>query len=232
MNRTASIFSLLAALSLLLCACGDQNHATVDGLTPSQAQHLQSNHATFTTAKEPPLNADTHFAAGQLAETQGNFDVAITQYQAALGIDAHHVPSLFRLGVLYVELRQFDKAIPIWQRYVDASHQSANSYGNLGFCYEAANRAAEAQAAYLKGIDKDSRNLLCRTNYGLMLARQGRVPEAMAIWQPVLSPAEIHYNLGSLDELNGRKDQARMEYQKALGLDPKFSDAKSRLAGL
>jgi hypothetical protein len=46
-------------------------------------------------------------------------------------------------------------------------------------------------------------------NYGLMLTRTGRVPEARAQLETVLKPAEAAYNIGSVREQIGRKDQAR-----------------------
>ena len=61
---------------------------------------------------------------------------------------------------------------------------------------------------------------------------QGRRAEALTQLQTVLSPAEAHYNLGSVYELQGKNDQAAADYRKALELDPQFQDAKSRLTAL
>jgi len=181
---------------------------------------------------DQPLTANTRFATGQLAEAQGLFDVAIMQYQEALKIDPKHQPTLFRLGIVYTVTQQFDQAIAIWQRYIKVTNGSAAAYSNLAFCYEQAGRWDDAKKAYEAGIAKDPKSVVCRTNYGLMLARQGHMPEAIRIWQPALSEAEIHYNLASVYELQGRKEAARKEYQKALELDPKMVEAKTRLAGL
>jgi len=48
----------------------------------------------------------------------------------------------------------------------------------------------------------------------------------------VLKPAEVHYNLGSVYESQGKKAQAKAEYRQALELDPQFTDATTRLAEL
>jgi Tfp pilus assembly protein PilF len=69
-------------------------------------------------------------------------------------------------------------------------------------------------------------------NYGLMLVRQNRVPEAIQQLSVVLHPAEVHYNIGSVYEKMGQKDQAKAEYQKAMEIDPKFWEASARLAAL
>ena len=44
--------------------------------------------------------------------------------------------------------------------------------------------------------------------------------------QAALSPAEVHYNLGSVYEQQGKIEQARAEYQEAIKLDPKLIDAQ------
>ena len=47
---------------------------------------------------DPPFNADTRFAAGQLAESQGSFDNAITQYRETLKLNPNHRVAMFRLA--------------------------------------------------------------------------------------------------------------------------------------
>jgi Flp pilus assembly protein TadD len=69
-------------------------------------------------------------------------------------------------------------------------------------------------------------------NYGLMLARQNRIGEATIQLQSVLTPAEVHYNLGSVYEWQGKKDRARVEFRKAIDLDPAFTEAETRLSAI
>src|SRR5581483_3933607 len=128
-------------------------------------------HSSFESTEDPPIQSSTHFAAGVVAEDQGNADAAIRQYQEALKLNPKHLQALYRLGVLYAQQKQFSDAIDTWKRYVDATGESAGAWGDLAFCYELAGRQAEAENAYQKGIAKDPKNRPCRTNYGLMLAR-------------------------------------------------------------
>jgi tetratricopeptide (TPR) repeat protein len=224
MNKSATIGVLVLSLGLWGCSSSHNSNPQAAAAQQLQAQRQMP--------KPEPLTADTRFAAGQLAESQGNTDVAIKQYKAALKTDSKHLPSMYRLAVVYSQLKKFDDAIGAWQQYVKATNSAAGAYSNLAFCYELAGRGSDAEATYQKGITRDPKDLACRTNYGLMLARHDRVTEAMAIWRPVLSEAEMHYNLASVYEMNGHKFEARTEYQKALQLDPKLTDAKSRLAQL
>ncbi|MCS7033225.1 MAG: tetratricopeptide repeat protein, partial [Phycisphaerae bacterium] len=109
---------------------------------------------------------------------------------------------------------------------------SPEAWNNLAQCYEFANRLEEAAEAYQKGIEKDPRSVICRTNYGLLLLRLGRVEEGCKQMEAVLPPAEVRYNVASMLELQNRKAEARIEFEKALKLDPNLQDARKRLAQL
>ena len=186
----------------------------------------------FDQRNDPPFTAETRFAAGWLAENQGDARLAIRQYQEALKLDPGHVSSLYRLGVLHTRLQDKDKAVAAWKQYLRATGDSASGYANLGFCYEMFGDNESAEQAFRAGIGKEPLNRACRVNYGLMLARQARFDEAREQLAAVLTPAQVHYNLGSVFEQQGDAHRARGEYERALSLDPQFRDAKTRLEGL
>ena len=218
----------MAAALLAGCASNGEDPGTHMAL----GQPLKPTN-DFEKARQVPITADTHFAAGQLAESQDQLDRAVEQYRKALWKDPKHRKTLFRLGVVYTKRKQFDAAVATWQKYIELTGgdptANATALANLGFCYELAGRGDEAETTYLRGIRKDPKNGPCRVNYGLMLARRERFNEATLQFQAVLSPAEVHYNLASVYEWMGRREQARVEYRRALALDPKLSDAQARL---
>lgn len=56
---------------------------------------------------------------GVMYRKMGLFDKAIANFEKASQIDPKHTQSLFNLGVVYAnDLRQKDKAIAAWQRYL------------------------------------------------------------------------------------------------------------------
>lgn len=186
----------------------------------------------FEAAQNVPIGADTHFAAGQFAESQGNLQQALEQYRKALALNPNHRETIYRAAIVFVKQKQLPKAIFMWERYVKVTNGDAAAYGNLGFAYELSGRSSDAETAYQKGIRKDPTNSLCRVNYGLMLARKERFSEATLQLQTVLTEAEVHYNLASVYESLNRREQARIEYHKALVADPSMKEAQSRLAAL
>jgi Flp pilus assembly protein TadD len=226
----------LLALALEIAVAGCSSHQgsgpRISGLSNSQADTLNAQHSRFEKSEDPPVEPSTHFAAGQLAEAQGLTATAIQQYQAAIASDPQHAPSLYRLGLLYCQQRDFKCAIDTWTRYVEVTGGEATAYANLGFCYELAERTADAENAYKLGIARDPKDGPCRVNYGLLLARAGRTDEATAQFQAVLPPAQVQYNLASVYEQQGKRDQARQAYETALQLDPNLTEARTRLASL
>lgn len=228
MRAAAKLMACLVgpvAITAVGCGANGKNGATTSNAPPAAT-------SGFDTAKEPAITLETRYAAGQLAESQNNPANAMKQYEEALRLQPDHVPSLYRLGVVAAQVKQYPKAIETWKRYLKATQDSANGYANLGFCYELSGDWQAAESSYQKGIAKDPRNETCRVNYGLMLARQDRMTHAIAQLRAVLTPAEVSYNLGSIHEQQGRREQAKAEYQKALALDPTLHDAKQRLAAL
>jgi tetratricopeptide (TPR) repeat protein len=224
--------SKLGCLTIAAALMGGCAAKAKTGAARASDKNAPTAKTRFETEREPAITAQTRYAAGQLAESQGNPAVAIKQYEEALRLKSDHVPSLYRLGVVQAQVKQYPKAIETWKRYLKTTHDSANGYGNLGFCYELSGDAQAAEAAYLKGIAKDPKSQPCRVNYGLMLARQDRMTDAITQLRAVLTAAEVSYNIGSVHEMKGRREQAKVEYQRALEMDPDFADAQARLAAL
>jgi tetratricopeptide (TPR) repeat protein len=225
---------LMAAVMLPSgCKSADQKSAQGQNHPGQLGDHRVSEaDAKFETSQDPPFTTSTRVAAGQLAETQGDRARAIGQYCEALKLDPKCKDAYYRLGVLYCEVKHYPDAIKAWKGYVNVTGEDPTAYANLGFCYQLAGQHTEAAEAYIKGIAKDPKNNACRVNYGLMLVRDNRINEGVVQLQAVLSEAEVHYNLASIFEQTGRKDQARAEYRLAIDVDPNMSDAQARLAAM
>jgi len=229
--RKSIIAAACAVLAISGCGSNDKN-AGIQGVNGNIARDMNAQRSDFERSDDPPLKADTHFAAGQYSETQGSLQAAIEQYEEALRINPKHTPSLYRLGLVYSQAKRYPEAIAVWNRYIAATNQSAIGYSNLAYCEELSGDGQSAETSYQAGIARDPHNQPCRVNFGLMLARQGRIEEAKQQFSAVLSPAQVHYNLASVFQQQGKKTAARAEYLEAIKADPKFADAQTRLAEL
>src|SRR5437868_5283294 len=96
-----------AGLALAIGGCAKDQQKSDDGKMMNSA----SDSAGGLTAsaigaqpvipKDPPISAQTHFAAGQLAEAQGNLAGAAQQYAKAAEQDESFLMAIYRLGVVY-----------------------------------------------------------------------------------------------------------------------------------
>jgi len=231
MRRSILSFVLAPGLVLAVDGCST-NNGPVSGVNPDKALAMNQERNAFETSEDPPIAAGTYFAAGQLAEANGDLPAAAWQYAQAVRLDPKNRRALFCQAACLAQLKKFPEAVACWRKYIDATDHDPRGYSNLGFCYELAGRTDEAEAAYHDGIEHDPKSVPCRTNYGLMLARLGRTAEATLQLQAVLTPAEVHYNLASVLEHQGRKEAAKAEYRKALDLDPDLDEAQTRLSAL
>ena len=178
-----------------------------------------------------PIQANTYLAAGRLAESRGDLPMAASQYRLALAQAPESPEALYRLGVVLSRQRDPD-AVGTWNRYIAVTNGSATGWANLGFCHELLGDAAAAEAAYLKGIQRDPRNSSCRINYGMLLAAQGSYAAAAEQMEHVLPPTQAWYNVGSVCERQGKLPDAMAAFRKALEHDPSFAPADKRLAAL
>ncbi len=226
MKHIVSTIAASIASALLVTGCSTSRSMTAANSNPPVAHDPNEPHP------DAPLTANTHFAAGQVAESQGDSQRAITQYQAACDLDPSASVPLLRMGMLYTQLGQFDQAVETWKRYIKVTNGDAAGYCDMGYTLELAQRFSEAESAYRTAIQRQPLNQTARVDYGLMLARQNRMAEATEQLQKVLTPGEVHYNLASVLESQGKKIDAKAEYRAALKLDPDMSDAQTRLSAL
>ncbi|HEX3358746.1 MAG TPA: tetratricopeptide repeat protein [Tepidisphaeraceae bacterium] len=225
--------SIVVGIGVVLLASGcSSNQQQSNGAVGinDDAREMTEAKARFDNAKDPAINADTHFAAGQLKESEGSYELALVQYKEALKIDPNHLPTLFRMGLVYSELKRYPEAIDSWKHYIAATHESAAGYSNLAYCQELSGDVPGAESSYQTGLQHDPNSQLCHVNYGLMLTRQNRIDEAKTQFAAVLTPAQVHYNLASVFQQEGKKAAARAEYLEAIKADPSFVDARTRLA--
>ena len=120
---------VLAVSALAGGAAGCSNNPQVGGAS-ADAERIRAEKSKFET-ENTPVNANTRFAAGQLSETEGKYDDAVEQYQAALKLEPDHQAALFRLGSLYTAGKDYPQAVAIWQRYIKVTHYAAGGFADL-----------------------------------------------------------------------------------------------------
>lgn len=76
----------------------------------------------------------------------------IAMFTEVLEIDDADPVATFGMGAAYIQLNEYDKAIPYLERATEVQKDYSAAYLNLGKCYEFENRPENAREAYRRGI--------------------------------------------------------------------------------
>jgi tetratricopeptide (TPR) repeat protein len=137
-----------------------------------------------------PKSADANFAIGNVYEQEGRLNDAQAAYQAALSSRPDMVGARSNLGVIYYQMGQFDKAV---EQYNQVLHANPN----------------DAETLYLLAAVRLQQKDYPQAEQLLLKARDNK---------PDLP--EVYYGLGTLYELQGKKDQAIASFEKFLEIGP------------
>jgi protein O-mannosyl-transferase len=132
-------------------------------------------------------------------------------------------------GRLDEALREFQAALRLNPKYIDA-------HNNLGVLYSKQGRLDEALNEFQTVVKLSPDFAMGRYNVGTVYGKQGRLDEALNEFQAALrlNPKyiEAHNQIGMLYSNQGRPDEALREFQAALRLNPKYIEAHNNLGVL
>jgi tetratricopeptide (TPR) repeat protein len=128
-----------------------------------------------------------------------------------------------------VELEDSDPeaALEAYRQAIAADPKLLDAHVNRGWLLHEAGRLAEAERAYLAGIEACGEDALLRYNLGVLLADLGRREDAAAAYEAALRArpgfADCHYNLALLyEELERPREAIRhmARYRRLTGVQP------------
>ncbi len=132
----------------------------------------------------------------------GHLSVAEELYREVLRHDPGQADALHLLGVVYLHLKQHDKAIDFITRAICQNDAIASFFSNRGAAFKAKGQFPEAIRNYERAIELDPRN-----------------------------PAFI-YNLAITLDASGKKEESIEAYRKAIQIKPDYLDALINLGNL
>lgn len=142
----------------------------------------KGNIGNFSTPGQPGGQAQSQ-AGGHNEET----------HQAILGLEAEvtknpqNYEAWTRLGNLYYDTQQPDKAIAAYTKSLELHKGDANIITDLGVMYRLANQPHKAIEMFDRAMKEDPSHLPSRYNKGVVLLYDlGDAPGAIAAWQEIL----------------------------------------------
>jgi tetratricopeptide (TPR) repeat protein len=113
--------------------------------------------------------AGAHFAQAQEFLRQGNSDSALSEVQAGLKLDSRSVEGLDLLGIIYVQKRDYDRAIEALDLAAKIDPHRAQTLNSLANCYLAQNNLRLAEKEFRETLRYHPADRDANYNLGIIL---------------------------------------------------------------
>ena len=137
--------------------------------------------------------------------------------------------TLISLGSGFLGLRDYPRALGLFERLAAASPRSVKALIGKGLALSGQNRHEEAIAALEAALTLDARDAEALIGKGVALKALRRVPEAIELYRRAIEVAprnpNAHLNLGNALALLNRHEEALVCYERVLALDPNSAEA-------
>lgn len=174
---------------------------------------------------------------------QGHLEQAIADFGKAIEIDPKNARSYYNRGTVYLALGQtskkkefFERAIADFSAAIAVNPKYAKAFGNRGLSYAMLGQHEQAISDYDKNVEIAPDDLNAHTNraYSCLMAK--RYDCARADTNKAIELDSKHYKAyrtrAQLNEAEGKKDAAILDYQAALKFAPDKKTANVMRADL
>ncbi len=209
---------------------------------PAQEVHQAGSSTNFHANASDHQRFQVRIDFGRIFEKQGDFEAALTEYQAALTVaqsrrGGHITPEDValaerRIAVANDRLGRFALAETHYKKALKHAPKDFRVWNDLGYSYYVQARYGDAERALRAAARFNPDDERSRLNLGLTLAAAGRPQEALPLLSQAGGDAAGHANLGYLLASTGQPELAKLEYQKALAIRPDLAVARRGLAAL
>lgn len=162
---------------------------------------------------------------------------AILLLEKAYNITPFDIDLNYSLAFKYAEAKN-SKVISLCDSLirVDTINLHAEPYYYKGIYYSNINDKARAMAMFDQAIQRNYQYLNAHIEKGKILYEQKKFADALKVFSLANTISaklpDAWYWMGRCQEAMGDKNEAKLNYQRALGLDPNFTDAQEALQKL
>ncbi|MGA2755120.1 MAG: tetratricopeptide repeat protein [Terracidiphilus sp.] len=174
-------------------------------------------------------SAEADMLAGEALDEMKNRYGAIEQFRAAVKADPRMPDVHFGLGYLLWTQSQYPEAVSEFQAELDLNPNHAQALTYLGDCNLVLNHPEIGRPLLEKAIQMDPGIELAHLDLGVIDADAGRQDDALrelaAAEKLAPNDVNVHWRLGRFYQTTGRKDEAKIEFDKTRGLQKADNDA-------
>jgi tetratricopeptide (TPR) repeat protein len=147
---------------------------------------------------------ELHYHLGLAYTQRSQIELALQAYQTALDLDVPDLvklPAYINLGSLWLEQKEFTRAIAAYEQAIAIAPQFAKGFANLGIALKAIGRFGEAISAYEQAIRLEPTYAEAYQNLGVVQMRLGQVQSAIDNFKQAIYHHEQQQNFTSAEGL-------------------------------
>lgn len=154
------------------------------GMARYRLQETEAAIVNFRGAAEcDPRAVEARVALAEAYASKGFDNRALTEYEAALSLDAGHVVALAGAGRLYLRNQLNDKAVAVLERLVKREPGTAPAHADLAAAYAAAGQLEQAEREFEAALKIDQENPSALTGLGHVYVKTNRTRQALDLLQ-------------------------------------------------
>jgi protein O-GlcNAc transferase len=225
LNEARKIYS-----EILIEDSRNANALHLSGLIAYQLGKFQEAARSIDAAiSQAPTEAKYLSNRGNVAKAMGEHHQALRFYQRALESDPAFSDAHFNMGVLLQEMGDLSGAAESYQAILNKDAGNVDAGNNLGLVRMQEGNLDDAERLF-KGSGRSQETLL---NLAILYERNGRLQQSEATYRNAFAVGqpkpEAFFNLGCLLDKRGKVAQAIEALEKALELEPNYSESKTTL---
>ena len=182
-----------------------------------------------------PQDSETFFLRGIIFKEQGLDSLAIVNFQRTVDLNSDMTEAFIMLGDLH-EKQSSPLAEGYYQNAVSSDPDNISALFTQAFYYQNHDKKSEAIDIYARMMEIDPSFVPAYVNSAILLMERDSMTLAESQLMQALKLDSTflltHYYLGECAVSMGDKETARQRFEKALELDPEYSDAKQALKKL
>ncbi len=178
--------------------------------------------------KEHPSDAEAYFKKGMLYMQGMQYDEALALADRLISALPNRPQGHALRGIALFHKKNFNDSVVSLQKSLSIM-PSVSGYYFLGLSHYYRNEPEQAMSQFHRALDLNPSLVQARTLVSLILLKQKRTDDAIAEIKKVIDTSKdnafAHDILGSAYMAKGRYDEGIEEFNKALALDPRLTDA-------
>ena len=164
---------------------------------------------------------------------EGKTDIALKLYNQVLKIDPNYVHAHNNLSIIFIKLKDFQKAKECFEKVIAINPNNADAHNNLGNIFKELEENQKAINCYEKAITINPNNAIAHSNLSVIFKTLKDYQKAIDCVEKAIeidpNYSQAHNNLGVIFKDLGEYEKAKSCYEKAIAINPNYEDAHNNL---